>query len=78
MAETTMPITTRDVARAIGRTRAFVHALITTDRMPEPPKDSSGRFIWTPELIEAARRAAVHDRRLKGNRARRGGPVNAA
>jgi hypothetical protein len=62
------PVLTRDVSRILNVPIPQLHAMLRCRRMREPQRDSSGRFIWTPEDVEEARRALATDRRRKEHR----------
>jgi hypothetical protein len=40
--------------------------LVRYRRIPAPPKDSSGDFLWSPADLERARQALAAGRRRKG------------
>ena len=62
---------TRDVARQLDTTANYLQYLIRARRMAEPARDSTGRYVWAAEDIEAARQAMRTDGRTRQARARK-------
>ena len=73
----TTPLLSRDLARALGVVPDRLYALIRSGRLAEPPRDSSGRYVWPAEAVEQARAALGVDRRRKEHR-QQGGTRRAA
>jgi hypothetical protein len=69
---------TRDVARQLRRAPYYLISLIRGGRMPAPPRDSSGRYVWRPGDVEAARRAMGTGRRRREHRGNRRRPAHVA
>lgn len=63
-----IPKLTRDVAALLNISTLTVHNLIRTGRLAEPARDSSNRYVWTAQNIEAARVALTIDRRRREHR----------
>jgi predicted DNA-binding transcriptional regulator AlpA len=64
----TTPLLSRDVARALNVSTERLYALIRSGRLPEPARDSSGRYCWLPEEVDRARAALQVDRRRREHR----------
>jgi hypothetical protein len=52
-------------ARELGITYANLIYLVRAGKVPAPPRDSSGDFLWDDSAIECARHALSIDRRRK-------------
>jgi hypothetical protein len=52
-------------AREIGIAPSHLYSLIRSGKVPAPPKDSSGDYLWDQDALEAAREALAVDRRRK-------------
>ena len=52
-------------ARELGIPYSHLASLLRSGKFPPPQKDSSGDFLWSPQDLEAARRAMALDRRRK-------------
>jgi hypothetical protein len=65
----------REVANLLGCTPERLYVAIRTRRLEEPPRDSTGRFIWSPAHVELARTAILVDRRRREHRLRQAAEV---
>jgi hypothetical protein len=53
-------------ARQLGKPYWVVYAMVRSGRIPAPPKDSSGDYVWTAADIERARAALAAGPRKRG------------
>lgn len=53
------------VARLLKTTATNLVNSIRNNRIPAPPKDESGHYVWTESEINAARKALATDRRTR-------------
>jgi hypothetical protein len=60
-----MPRKSADVAAELNISDMRLLYLVRAKKIPRPPKDSSGDYIWDDALVEAARQALKIDRRRK-------------
>jgi hypothetical protein len=50
-------------ADALGVPESDLHYLVRRKRIPPPPKDSSGDYVWLPDDLDRARAALASVRR---------------
>ncbi len=60
-------LSTREAAAELHMSTGALSAAVYRGTIPEPPRDSCGRFIWTPAALKAARKVldAGHRRPAK-------------
>jgi hypothetical protein len=56
-------VTTRDASRILGVPVYALYWLLRCDRIPPPPKTTTGDYDWQPEDLERARAALARRRR---------------
>lgn len=64
-----MGMSTRQAGQRLGKTGFYMRSLIDSGRIPAPPKDATGNFVWSEQDLENARKAITIDRRRPAYRA---------
>lgn len=57
------PLTTAQVSVLLGVRLGSLHAAIVSGRVAAPIKDASGRYLWYPKNVAAAREGMAQPRR---------------